>query len=230
MHQLINKKKLYFYLLSFLLLTTIINQNLLQNLEKNFFLVRNINVNTESKELKDQIIFNLKYLKNENIFFIDKNIIKSKLNELKFFENLIIKKKYPSTILVNAKQTNLIAITYINQKKYYLGENGKFILANTINSKKKLPIIFGKFEASDYIDLKNKLKNLNINYNSITKYFFHKNKRWDLYYPKNIILKLPNKNIIDAMNLYKTFKNLNKIKPNTVIDLRIQNRLILKNE
>ena len=90
MHQLINKKKLYFYLLSFLLLTTIINQNLLQNLEKNFFLVRNINVNTESTELKDQIIFNLKYLKNENIFFIDKNIIKSKLNELKFFENLII--------------------------------------------------------------------------------------------------------------------------------------------
>ena len=96
MHQLINKKKLYFYLLSFFLLTTIINQNLLVNLEKNFFLVRNINVNTASVELKDQIIFNLKYLKNENIFFIDKNIIKSKLNELKFLENLIIKKKYPS--------------------------------------------------------------------------------------------------------------------------------------
>ena len=230
MHQLINKNRLYFYLFSFLLLTTIINQNLLLNLKKNFFLVSNISVKTESTELKNQILRNLDYLKKENIFYINKNNIKSQLSGLKILENLKIEKKYPSTILVSANQTELIGITYINQKKYYLGENGKLILANKINSKKQLPIIFGKFEVSDYINLKNKIKNQNIDYNSITKYFFHKNKRWDLYYANDITLKLPNKNIIDAINLYKKFKNLNKIKPNSIVDLRIHNRLILKNE
>ena len=69
-----------------------------------------------------------------------------------------------------------------------------------------------------------------IDYKSIIKYFYHKNKRWDLHYPNNIIIKLPNKDINYAVKVYKEYKNFNKIKPNTIIDLRVSNRLILNND
>ena len=38
---------------------------------------------------------------------------------------------------------------------------------------------------------------------------------------------LPNKNIIEALKLYKEFKQKKFIKDNTIIDLRVNNRIIL---
>ena len=107
--------------------------------------------------------------------------------------------------------------------------NGNFIFANNILNEKKLPIIFGKFNVIDYIALKKELSNQKINLNEISRYYFHKNKRWDLYLKNNILIQLPNKNIDSAINLYKQFQVNNKINPNAIIDLRIPNRLIFKN-
>ena len=96
---------------------------------------------------------------------------------------------------------------------------------------KKLPLIFGSFEISEYIELLSLLKNQNINTESILKFYFHKSRRWDLYFENNIIIKLPNKNIEEAIIKYKNLKKLRKkIKPNTIIDLRIANRIIIKND
>ena len=41
---------------------------------------------------------------------------------------------------------------------------------------------------------------------------------------------LPNKDIIDALKLYKNFINKNPLKSNAIIDLRISNRIILSYE
>ena len=68
-----------------------------------------------------------------------------------------------------------------------------------------------------------------IDLKQIIRYYFHKNKRWDLYLEYNILIQLPNKNIDIAIGLYKQFKLNNKINPNATIDLRIPNRLIFNN-
>mgnify|MGYP000489364898 CR=1 FL=1 len=62
------------------------------------------------------------------------------------------------------------------------------------------------------------------------KYYSHKNNRWDLYFKNNILIKLPEKNYIIALKIYRQFAANNKIKPNTVLDLRISNRLTVKSE
>ena len=111
-----------------------------------------------------------------------------------------------------------------------MGLNRNFILARNIYNKKNLPIIFGKFNVDDYIFLQQELINQKINLNEIIRYYFHKNKRWDLYFKNNVIIQLPNKNVSDAIKLFKEFGLNNKIASNTIIDLRIQNRLILRNE
>ena len=116
MLQQINKHKLYFYLSSFLLLSTITNTNL-KNLIGNYFMIKNINIKNDNLEIKKKIYSKTKYLKDENIFKIEKSILYSKLKELNYLENIIIKKNYPSTLLITATETDLIAITYKEKKK-----------------------------------------------------------------------------------------------------------------
>ena len=228
MLQSINKKKIYFYLVSFLFISTIFNNNLISNL-KNVFKIREVKVENVKKEINDNILSNTSFLLGENIFFVSKNFLLEKFDKLNFIESISIKKKYPSIINIQTKQTNLIAITYLDQKKYFVGQNGKFIIAKQISNKKKLPTIFGKFKPDDYIFLQGELLNQKIDLDEITRYYFHKNKRWDLYFANNIIIQLPNKNISEAINLFKKFRSKNNINSNTIIDLRIKNRLILRN-
>ena len=77
--------------------------------------------------------------------------------------------------------------------------------------------------------LQKKLIQFDINHNEIIKYFFHKSKRWDLHFENGVLIKLPNKNISEALKVYKEFKIKNEIRPSTIIDLRIKNRIIIKN-
>ena len=228
MLQSINKKKIYFYLVSFLFISTIFNNNLISNL-KNVFKIREVKVENVKKEINDNILSNTSFLLGENIFFVSKNFLLEKFDKLNFIESISIKKKYPSIINIQTKQTNLIAITYLDQKKYFVGQNGKFIIAKQISNKKKLPTIFGKFKPDDYIFLQGELLNQKIDLDEITRYYFHKNKRWDLYFVNNFVIQLPSKNISEAINLFKKFTSKNNINSNTIIDLRIKNRLILRN-
>lgn len=228
MHLSINKKRIYFYIICLFLITSITNQEILNNFKK-LFLIKKININLDKPELNNKILLNLDYLIDKNILFLNKKNFLTKISSINYLENIKIEKNYPSTIIFSANKTKLLAFTFINQKKYYVGENNQFISAEDINISKNLPTIFGKFNISEFIDLQNELNNQNIDQSSILKYFFHKNKRWDLYYPNNKIIMLPNKNITKAITLYKKFETENKIGPDTIIDLRIENRLVLTN-
>ena len=227
MLQSINKYKLYFYIVSFLFISTIINYNILITFNK-FFLVNNIKINTNFPNIDEKILNQINYLLDKNIFFIKKNYVLKNLTDLNFLENIEIKKNYPSTILIKASKTDIIGVTYLNQKKYYVGLNGSFIYSENLSVDKKLPLIFGTFKISKYIELLSILKNQNMNTDLISKYYFHKNKRWDLYFENNTIIKLPNTKIEKAIEKYKGLKK--EIKPNTIIDLRITDRIIIKND
>ena len=135
MLQLINKYKLYFYIFSFLFLSTIINNNILKIIKQNF-LIKDILIETNIPEIDKKIFNEIKYLFSKNIFLINKNNILNEIGFLNFLDNIHIKKKYPSTILIKASKTNVIGMTYINEKKYYVGSNGQFILSENLSVKK----------------------------------------------------------------------------------------------
>jgi len=227
MLQSISKYKLYFYIISFLFISTMINYNVLNDFKK-FFLISNIQIKTNFTKIDKKILTQINYLFDKNIFFIKKNHVLENLIDLNFLENIEIKKNYPSTILIKATKTNIIGMTYLKQKKYYVGLNGRFIYSENLSVEKKVPLIFGIFQISEYIELLSILKKQNINAELISKFYFHKNKRWDLYFKDNTIIKLPNTKIEKAIENYKNLKK--DMKPNTIIDLRIANRIIIKND
>ena len=93
-----------------------------------------------------------------------------------------------------------------------------------------MPIIFGKFNTSEYITFINILKKHGIKIDKINKFYFHKNKRWDLYFDNNILVKLPSKETDDALKLYNNFIKEKKLKSKMIIDLRIPQRIITSYE
>ena len=229
MLQLINKKKIYFYLFIFLLINSILNLNFNKNL-KDKFSINSIIVNTKHKEVNEKVLLKLNFLSSQNIFFINKNNILSILENLNYLESFDVKKKLPSSIIVNAKKTELIAQTYSEKNKYFIGQNGKLIKEKEITNIVNLPTIFGKFEVEDFLYLKKIILLQKINHKNILKFYSHKNKRWDIYFNNNILLKLPSDNIINSLKLFNKLQKLNKVKPNMVVDLRIPNRVILKSD
>ena len=229
MLQLINKKKIYFYLFIFLLINSILNLNFNKNL-KDKFSINSIIVNTKHKEVNEKVLLKLNFLSSQNIFFINKNNILSILENLNYLESFDVKKKLPSSIIVNAKKTELIAQTYSEKNKYFIGQNGKLIKEKEITNIVNLPTIFGKFEVEDFLYLKKIILLQKINHKNILKFYSHKTKRWDIYFNNNILLKLPSDNIINSLKLFNKLQKLNKVKPNMIVDLRIPNRVILKSE
>ena len=120
MLQSISKYKLYFYIISFLFISTMINYNVLNDFKK-FFLISNIQIKTNFTKIDKKILTQINYLFDKNIFFIKKNHVLENLTDLNFLENIEIKKNYPSTILIKATKTNIIGMTYLNQKSIMLG-------------------------------------------------------------------------------------------------------------
>ena len=229
MHQSINKKKIYFYLFIFLFLTTYFNSNLLKKF-KETNLINTIHI--EGIEDNEKIIIkkDLEGLINKNIFTLKKDQIIKKLNQFNFLQNIYVEKIFPSKINIILKKTNFLGTTIINGKKFYIGGNGKLTLANKIKIEKELPMVFGKFQVNEFLELQKILKENNFNINTIDKYFFYRNKRWDLQQNDGLFIMLPSKNLKSSLEIYKKLKNNSKLDSIRIIDLRITNQIILTHE
>ena len=105
MPQLINKKKIYFYLLLFLVLSTVSNYNLSDKLKNNLS-VKNIYIDLNSDDIKEIVLLKTNFLLDKNIFSINRSNLAKELSNLNFLENIRVKKIYPSSISINTKKTD----------------------------------------------------------------------------------------------------------------------------
>ena len=202
MHQSVSKKKIYFYLLIFLFVSTSFNFNLLNKI-KETGLINSINV--EGLSLDEEIIIKeeLKIILNSNIFFLNKDLILEKLNQFNFLENIEVQKILPSKLYINLTKTNFLGSTIIDGEKFYIGSNGKFTISNQVKNEKNLPLVFGKFQINEFLDLQSILNKQKIDVNKINKYYYYRNKRWDLQNENGLILMLSSKDIKASLEIYK---------------------------
>ena len=224
------KKKLFFYLLLLILLGTQIPKN--QNNKKNFTLkVNHIEVFGLSNENNRKVSENLNPLLLHNIFFIKKDYFDEILKKNNLIETFYIQKFYPNKIKVNIKKTNFLAITNQNNKKFYIGSNGKLIsIKNTENFNRKLPFVFSKNNFGDFVKLKKIIDKSDFQFKEIDSFYYFPSNRWDLKTNNGLLIKLPQKNLLEALQFAHKVKLNEKIKENKIIDLRISNYMITYNE
>ena len=144
------KRKLFFYLILFILLSTQITKK--QNIIKHSTTTVNyIEVIGMSYENNLKVSESLNTLLFQNILFINKSDFNNILKDNNLIESFYIKKFYPNEIKINIKQVDLLAITNQNGKKFYIGSNGKLVSIDKIkNFNKKLPFVFSKSNYNEF--------------------------------------------------------------------------------
>ncbi len=223
-----SKYKLYLYLFFLIFLSSIFNFKFLENYQDKFSL-KTININGVYYEEKKNIEEELSNLKNTNIFKITDNKVLEKLTKFNFIESINVKKIIPSSINVNLSKTSILGKTYINGEEFYIGKNEKLINSNQIYEKNDIPTVFGEFQIKEFLNLYNILKNQQLEIDSIEQYYFFKNRRWDLVFSNGLTLKLPSKNIINSIKIYKRLLDNNTLKNTKIIDLRVIDQIIITN-
>ena len=229
MLQSISKYRLYLYLFFFIFLSSIFNFQFLKNYHDRFSL-KIININGLSLNEKKAIEIDLKNFKNINIFELSEDKVLEKLNKYKFLENIYVNKIIPSTININLSKTAILGRTLIDGKNFYIGKNGKFINSNQLIVIDKVPEIFGDFKINDFLNLQKIINIHDLDLNKIEKYYYFKNKRWDLLFSDGLILMLPSKDIEKSIKIFKEMYISNNLINTKIIDLRVNNQIILTNK
>jgi len=226
MLQLIDRKKIYFYISLLVILLSVHNLTFINELN-NFFKIKSILLNENIEDnLNYEINSKLYKFYNSNIFSINSAEIKNELDNFNFMSTFSVIKKYPSTIKINFKKTNLIAYYINDNKKIFIGENGKKIHDVKILHN-NLPIIEGEININNFFNLKNILIANGFKLNDFVKFYQNKSKRWDLVYKNNILIKLPINDLKFSIILLKDLVNSENIENVKIIDLRINNKIVL---
>ena len=229
MHLSINKKKIYFYLFTFVFINTFFNINQIGKFS-NIFKLENININGLNLDEESSLRNDLELFKNQNIFLIKNNHIYSILDDFKQIESFKIKKIFPSKLNIDVKKTTYIGKTMKNGKVYFIGNNKKFIEQKKINIQPNVPFVFGNFSIEEFLILQNNLKDNNFNLDEFKSYYYYKNGRWDLNKKDNITIKLPFTDDKQSLKQYKILEDEGKIYKNSIVDLRVPKKIIISYE
>tara|TARA_B100000029_G_scaffold204607_1_gene202598 strand:- start:473 stop:1162 length:690 start_codon:yes stop_codon:yes gene_type:complete len=228
LQQIDKKKKLFIYLLLLFLLTTINNLPLRnsEHLKLEINQTKVFGLNSENN-IKISEEFN-SLISKKNLFFINKDYFLNILEKNNLIHSFEVKKIYPNSIEVQIKKTEFLAITSQNNKKFFIGSNGKLIDFEFSN--KNLPYVFGKVKVENFIKFTKIISKSNFNFDEITELYFFPSGRWDIKTNKDILFRLPEKNLLKALNLAYQFTINETFKNDKVIDLRIYNNFISTNE
>ena len=228
LQQIDKKQKLFIYLFFLLLLTTFNNLSLINSeyLKLKINQIKVSGLNNENN-LKISEEFN-KLVYQKNIFFISKDHFINILEKNNLIHSFKVTKIYPNSIEVQVKKTELLAVTDRNNKKFFIGSNGKLINFESYN--KSLPYVFGKIKIKDFIEFKKIIDKSKFNFEEISELYFFPSGRWDIKNNKGILIKLPETNLLKALNLAYHITINEIFKNDKVIDLRIYNHVISTNE
>ena len=218
------KKKIIIYLLFLFILSTtsakfINDQNTISSS------VSKINTTGLSERKNLEISNNLNNFLYESIFVISKDEIKKILEKHNIIQEFSIKKIYPSTLNIEIKPTKFIARVFKNGQ-YLVGANGKLI--EDKNNNELLPYIFGEFNSLDFLSFKQNIEKSIFSFSNLKTLYFFPSGRWDILTNNDILIKLPQEDIVASLNLSKKLIDNENFKDNKFIDLRVKNHLVIK--
>ena len=225
MHQSTSKKnKILIYLLFLFILSTT-SAKLINDQNKLSSSISKINITGLSERKNLEILNNLNNILYKSIFVISKDEIKKILEKHNIIQEFSIKKIYPSTLKIEIKPTKFIA-RVSNNGQYLVGANGKLI--EDRNNSELLPYIFGEFNSQQFLSFKQNVEKSIFSFSNLKTLYFFPSGRWDILTDNDILIKLPQKDIFNSLNLAYKIINSKDIKNINLIDLRINNHLIIK--
>ena len=172
MHHYIDKKKIFLFLFLTIFFLSSINSQIFVEKKKSFYNLKSIEVIGLDNTINLEIEKNLSFLKNTNIFFIDREILKDQISKYNYIENYNIIKLYPSKIILELQQTDFLARTIENNEIFLIGSNSKLINTKKFSNHEDLPMVFGKFTTEKFVLFKKIINKSDLEYDKIKEIFF----------------------------------------------------------
>ncbi len=224
MHLLISKK-ISIYLLLFCFLVSINNISLMNISFPKIDKIEIIGLNLDEKKKIESIINDANF---KNIFYLDKQYLKKKIDSINNIEQFEIFKNYPSTLKIFIKETKILARTKRNSLDYLIGSNGKLILNDY--SVSNIPFVFGDLDINEFLNFKREIDQSNFNFEDITKLYYFKSKRWDIETYQGYLIRLSKDNVKNDLNLFIRLSDEDKFKDELIIDFRQKDQIILNDK
>ncbi len=215
-------KRFFIALTLILLLTTYKLRNEINlNLGVKKIIVENNNILSEKQVKKD-----LFFLYEKNLFFLNKNLIRKKLDKNSLIESFKIKKIYPNTVKIQVFEKEPVFILQNKKKKFYLTKKNLLINYTKIKRFEDLPVVFA--EKENFEKFYSELKEIKFPIKIVKAFYFFESKRWDLLTINNKTIKLPIKDYDASLKNFINIKKKENFKKYTIFDYRITDQLILK--
>ena len=223
MLQLKNKKKLiFFYLLILITISSINNRYFYDETILKSKIVFEIDGLSIDDDLK--LRNNLKSLKDQSIFLIDKKKLSELIIKNNIVLNFIVKKIYPNKIEIKINKAIKVGKILKNNKLSVIVSNGKLIDYDYQNL--NLPYFYGEFDKEEFLKFFSMLKIVNIDFKLIQSFYFFPSGRWDIKFKDGLIIKLPENNPKKSLSFVLNLLKEKKFNTSKVLDLRINNKII----
>jgi cell division septal protein FtsQ len=217
------RKSIYIYILLFILITSINNKNFY---DKELFSNKLIfEINGLSFTNNQKLIRDLDNINKNNIFKLDEKKLFEKITENNSVLNFLAKKNYPNKIDIKINRVTYVGKIYVNERLSLIGSNGKLI-NHDVNKMKDLPYFYGNFKREDFLEFLTVINKVGLETKDISTFYFFPSGRWDIKFRDGLLLKLPNKDLMNTLSKVLLLKNDQNFINSKLIDLRIKNRII----
>ena len=221
MLQKIDKKKyIFFYLIVFLVLSSIHNLNFKY---KNLFAVKKVDVIGLNKSKTLFLEKKLVDLIGNNIFTLERESFKS-INSINFIKNYNVKKVYPNHLKVYLEPAQAISVVKYFNKLVVLGNNGKII--DLENLPMNVPKVTGMNDIKKVFQTLKMIDKSNFSIVNINKIEFFPSDRIDIELRNKKKIRFPLNFTINNLNFALRLLNDDEYNKSKILDLRIPNKVI----
>ena len=221
MLQKIDKKKyIFFYLIIFLILSSIHNSNFKGY---NFFIVKKVEVVGLDKSNNYLLEKRLADLIGSNIFAINKESFEF-FDTINLIKNFNVKKIYPNQIKVYLQSAEAISIVKYLNELFILGNNGKIL--NFKDLPKNVPEVSGTNDIKKIFQTLKIIDKSNIDVENINKISFFPSGRINIELNNKTKIKFPINSKVEDLNFGLKLIESEKFNKSKILDLRIPNKVI----
>ncbi len=216
MLQKIDKKKyIFFYLIIFLILSSIHNSNFRYN---NFFSVKKIDVIGLNKSNSLLLEKKLVDFIGSNIFTLERESFKF-INSINFIKDYNVRKIYPNQIKVYLEPAKAISVVKHLNKLEVLGNNGKII--DLENLPTNVPKVTGINDIKKVFQTLKLIDKSNFDIENINKIEFFPSDRIDIEFKSKKKIRFPINYTIDNLNFALRLLDDDKYNNTKILDIII---------
>jgi cell division protein FtsQ len=207
-----------------------VEQLALRMTQKMGFTLRNVIVEGRNQTSRDDLSKAVELKQGSPLFALNLNDAHEQIGKLPWIDHVVIERRLPDTIHIHLEERQPLARWQIQGKVLLIDKKGVPLPDTDLSQFENLPLVVGKgapSKVSGFLKQIQKFPNIPPHTKAMARIG---ERRWDLYLQPNVIAKLPEGDVTEALKQLSDLIEQKKIleREAAVIDLRLPDRLVIE--